>query len=77
MTEAEKACCGEGEGFSQQKPDKTILLTHLFLYMGCMFCARETSRVGEESREGAERNSTSDPENKIVFKSVHLEDSLL
>lgn len=77
MTEVEKACSGEGEGFSQQKPDETVLLTHLFLYTGCMFCGSETSRKGERQRERGKGNRTSDLENNIVFKFVHLEDSLL
>lgn len=55
MTEAEKACGGEGEGFSQHKPDETVVLTHLFLCTGCMFCGRETSREGGGGRERREK----------------------
>ena len=76
MTRAEKAHSGEGEGFSQQKPDETGLLTHLFLYMDVCFVGGRQADRKEEGERG-EKNCASDLMNKIVLKFVHLQDALL
>lgn len=82
MTEAEKACSvwgvgGKVRGFHNKSQIKNhIVDTPIFGHGMYVFPeGRQAGREGEE--RGRREKQLLDLENKIVFKSVYLEDSLL